>query len=204
MLKVSERQQKRERQFLRSLISKCQGDNVPLSTDACIKGCEEKKVDKPTCQQLCQARQSPCPYWHKVIENARLANQTDKLPSASSSTTLPTSVIFDTSRFSKASYFRSKRSGDGDAQTGFEPEPTGPTEVSLTKPSEKKKKVVRLIPPSIPDPITTPEPLHIIDIRDPFNSCSALLRKTRIWGRSYKKFQHRIWQYAGLLSNQRI
>lgn len=162
MLKISQNQQKRERQFLRSLISRCQGDNVPLSTEACVEGCKEKKVDKSTCQQLCQARQSPCPYWHKVIENARTVNQTDKLPSVS---TTPTSVIFDTSRFSRTSLVRSKRSEDN-AQSGLEPEPTGPTEVSLAKPVEKKKKVVRLIPFQVPEPITTPEPLHIIEYRD--------------------------------------
>jgi len=67
---------------------------VPLSPESCVKDCAEKKVDKPTCRQLCQVQQGPCSYWQEVVEKAKKTK--DNIGDAASSS----SVVYHSSRTS--------------------------------------------------------------------------------------------------------
>ena len=133
---------------------------MPLAKESCQSACLEKKVDRATCQQLCQVDQPTCPYsyWHKVIEKAKSGNTTGKLVASAPS------VIYDSSRFSTSHLRRSRRSSEAQSEVNSsKPVETGPTEVVV---SGKKKKYRELIPFSIPDPVTTPEPTFEIPFRN--------------------------------------
>ena len=67
---------------------------MPLSPESCVKDCAEKKVDKPTCRQLCQVQQGPCSYWQEVVEKAKKTK--DNIGDAASSS----SVVYHSSRTS--------------------------------------------------------------------------------------------------------
>ena len=145
LLRTCRRQQKRERQFLKSVVSNHLGDNVPLSPEKCLKNCENKKVENATCRQVCQISSEPCSYWQEVIAAAK-SKVTEKpvvVYHASSRTT-------ETHRLNRMS----------EAQVILPPNQTnsnGPSTIVLAEPGKKKKgKFVSIIPFQIPDPLPTP------------------------------------------------
>lgn len=153
LLRTCRRQQKRERQFLRSIISGYQGDNVPLSPESCAKDCAEKKVDKATCRQLCQIPSAPCSYWQEVIDKAQQQKAKGDVTLMTSSTA---PIVYHSSRTTKT--HRVKRWSEAQIIPAENSSSTseGPSTIVLTDPSKKKKKFVSIIPFAIPDPLPTP------------------------------------------------
>ena len=149
LLRTCRRQQKRERQFLKSVISNHLGDNVPLSPENCLKNCADKKVDNATCRQVCQISSEPCNYWQEVIAAAK-SKQSSKVSDK------PVVVFHSSSRTTET--HRLKRMSE--AQVILPPNQTsldGPSTIVLAQPGKKKKgKFVSIIPFQIPDPLPTP------------------------------------------------
>ena len=58
-----DRQSRKNRKFLQTLIEQTKTDNVPLTEDQCSKLCNEHKVKGADCDQLCISKRVQCAHW---------------------------------------------------------------------------------------------------------------------------------------------
>ena len=58
-----DRQSRKNRKFLQTLIQQTKTDNVPLTEDHCSKLCNEHKVKGADCDTLCISKRVQCAHW---------------------------------------------------------------------------------------------------------------------------------------------
>ena len=58
-----DRQHRKDRQFLQTLIENYKRDNVPLTEEQCSKYCTEHKVKGKDCEKLCISKRVQCAHW---------------------------------------------------------------------------------------------------------------------------------------------